>query len=156
MTKDRFASASARQLATSLGLDGATIIGTGSGGAVTVSDVRAAAPRTPSDLADRGGELYRAVVQEWGLRPDEEALLLAAARTVDELAILESALAESSPVVVGSRGQVRAHPLVSQVREHRLALRLLLASLSLDEDVKKDGAERSHAGRKLALLRHHG
>lgn len=158
MTNDRYASASARRLAASLKLDEATIVGTGNGGAITVSDVRAAAPQTPSDLGEHGAALYRLIDGEWKLRPDELALLLAAARTVDELTILESALAISSPVVEGSRGQVRAHPLVSQVREHRLTLRLLLSSLRLDEDNAKnaDGAERSHAGRKLALLRHHG
>jgi len=160
VTRDRFASPSARQLAASLELDGGTIVGTGHGGAITVSDVRAAAPQTPDDLGDHGAALYRVIDREWKLRSDELALLLAAARTVDELAILESALAASSPVVEGSRGQVRAHPLVSQVREHRLTLRLLLSSLRLEsrEDAaeKSDGAERSNAGRKLALIRHNG
>ena len=102
--------------------------------------------------------LWRAVRGEWTLRPDEEVLLVAACRTVDELTKFEAALAEAEPVVAGSRGQTRAHPLVSAVREHRRVLRELPGSLGLAEADALAGEgrpdlARSHAGRQLVRQR---
>lgn len=154
-----FASEAARRLAASLGLERMSIAGTGRNGAVTVDDVRNAVPAVPEGLGEHGAALYRRVQAEWDLRPDEEAILLAAARTVDELTILEAAMTKAKPVVQGSKGQPRANPLVHQVREHRLALRLLLSSLGIreaeaDAPGASKSASRSNAGRQLALIRH--
>jgi hypothetical protein len=158
---DGFASVAARELAVQLGFEEVELIGTGRDGAVTIADVRKAAPPTPDGLADAGATLYRAVRREWQLRPDEHALLIEACRTIDELEAIERALRKASPVVTGSRGQARAHPLLSAAREHRLALRLLLASLGIEDAeadagrARGDASARSSAGRKLALIRHH-
>lgn len=155
---DRFASPAARRLAADHSLSDVAIVGTGRDGLVTVADVRRAAPTIPDGLGDAGLNLWRAVRGEWTLRPDEEALLVAACRTIDELGRLEEALAEAAPVAVGSRGQARAHPLVSAVREHRRVLRELLGSLGLAEadaiagEGRPDLA-RSHAGRQLVRQR---
>ena len=154
-----FASAAARRLAEEYGLDGVEILGTGGGGQVTLADVRAAIPPVPDGLGEHGAAFSLRVLAQWKLRPDELELLAAAARTIDELHRLEEALAEASPVVPGSRGQVRAHPLVKECREHRLALRQLLgasgigiaeASAGGRDDL---GLARSDAGRKLAAQR---
>lgn len=155
---DRFASPAARRLAAEHGLSEVGIVGTGRDGLVTVADVRRAAPVVPAGLGDAGLTLWRAVRSEWTLRPDEEALLVAACRTVDELGRLEEALADASPVVAGSRGQTRAHPLVSAVREHRRVLRELLGSLGLAEADALAGEgrpdlARSQAGRQLVRQR---
>ncbi len=155
---DHFASQAARRLAAELALGAAGIVGTGRDGLITVADVRGAAPVVPHGLGDAGVKLWRAVRSEWTLRPDEEALLVAACRTIDELAKLEATLAEASPTVQGSRGQTRANPLVSAVREHRRVLRELLGSLGLAEadaiagEGRSDLA-RSHAGRQLVRQR---
>lgn len=155
---NRFSSASAQALAEQLGLDRAGIIGTGRGGAVTIADVRRfAPPAPPEDLGDAGATLWRQVRRDYMLRADEEVLLVSACRTLDELGRLEQKLASTSLTVSGSKGQIRPHPLIAEVRAHRLALKQLLGSLGIDEadaDAGDRGQERSHAGRKLALLRH--
>jgi hypothetical protein len=153
-----FASAAAQRLATDLGLDDITIIGTGRGGKVTLADVRDALPSAPSGLSDAGARLWLNVQARWQLRPDEETILREACRTVDELSRLEAAMDDTSPTVPGSRGQVRAHPLVRELREHRLALRQLLGGLGLSEadaaaGVASEGQLRSNAGRQLARKR---
>ena len=160
---DRFASAAARRLALELGLGDVAIVGTGRDGRVTISDVRRATqPLTPDDgvegLDDAGRGLWKAVRAEWQLRPDEEALLRAACRTLDELGSLEAALVDASPTVTGSRGQLRPHPLLSTTREHRRLLRELLGSLGLaeadaDAGEARPSLARSHAGRQLARQR---
>lgn len=96
-------------------------------------------PRAPSGLAAAGRRLWRTVVGRYDLRPDEAALLAAAARTADELAVLEAALEDSPPVVVGSTGQPRPNGLFGEVRAHREILRRLLADLDVPED--EDQAE---------------
>ncbi len=158
MAKDRFASPAAAALAIELGLDGVEIVGTGRAGKVTAEDVRRAAPPgPPSDLGTAGQELWGAVWAEWDLRSDEDRLLLAACRTVDELGRMEATLADADLVVEGSKGQVRPHPLIAEVRQHRLALRQLLRSLGIEDAEGAEGSDaaaaRSTAGRKLARQR---
>jgi pyruvate/2-oxoglutarate dehydrogenase complex dihydrolipoamide acyltransferase (E2) component len=161
VTADRFASSAARELAVQLGLAEVAIVGTGRNGRVTVADVRRLAPPdAPAGLGEAGRAFWLAVRREWKLRADEDVLLLAACRTLDELAPLERALADASPVVAGSRGQVRPHPLIAEVRAHRLALRQLLAALGLAEADASSGdaavraaSARSSAGRQLARHR---
>jgi pyruvate/2-oxoglutarate dehydrogenase complex dihydrolipoamide acyltransferase (E2) component len=157
-SSDRFASGAARHLAAELGLDEVALIGSGREGRVTIEDVRKAAPPVPAGLGEEGRHLWVAIRRDWKLRPDEEVVLVAACRTVDELGRLEAAAVEAPATVLGSRGQVRAHPLLGEVRAHRAVLRHLLASLALREAaaaVPGDGfgQARSHAGRQLARQR---
>jgi hypothetical protein len=163
MGADRFASPVARALALELGLDEVEILGTGRAGSVTLADVRSAAPSIPAGLDDAGAAFWRDVHTDWKLRPDEEQLLLAACRTIDELARLETALHAASVVVRGSKGQDRAHPLVREIREHRLALKQLLGAAGIGISESGAGAPageraraRSDAGRQLAYMRHRG
>jgi hypothetical protein len=155
----RYASAAAEALALEHGLDNVEIIGTGRDGLVTLADVRALIPEPPAGLGESGTALWLRVHRDWRLRPDEEELLLAACRTIDETARLEFALAGADVVVTGSRGQSRAHPLVREIREHRLALKQLLGAagigisdLTADGEIDR-GAARSAAGRALARQR---
>jgi hypothetical protein len=155
-----FASPAAARLAHELGLGDVAIVGTGRDGRVTIGDVRRLAPVVPAGLGEAGAAFWLKVRRDWRLRPDEEQLLLAACRTIDELERLQAALAEASPVVPGSRGQERAHPLVRELREHRLALKQLLGAAGIgiaqagEEDDEHDyGVMRSHAGRQLARQR---
>jgi hypothetical protein len=59
-----------------------------------------------------------------------------AVRTADELDRLERAVRKLPELTVrGSTGQPRAHPLLAEVRSHRLLLERLCGSLNLpDED----------------------
>lgn len=108
----------------------------------------------PDGLAEAGLGLWESVQDGYELRADEERLLEAACRTQDELVTLEAALVGVDPVVAGSTGQDRPHPLYAEVRAHRLALRQLLTAVGLDEEDESAGASRSHAGRQLARQRH--
>jgi len=150
----RYASKAAADLAEQLGLGDVEIAGTGRDGAVTVEDVRTLIPEAPADLGEAGAALWQELAAELELRPDERRLLLAAARTLDEVGRMEAALAEADLVVAGSKGQSRPHPLIGEVRAHRLALRSLMASIGItDEGAGDRDAERSNAGRKLARQR---
>jgi hypothetical protein len=155
---ERFASPTAAALAAELGLEGVGIVGTGKDGAVTAADVRAAAPPGPPPGLDEAGQLlWREVRGRWDLRPDEDRLLAAACSTLDEIGRLEEALVDADLVVEGSKGQTRPHPLIAEVRAHRLALRQLLGSLGIEEAEGEAGTDhgeaRSSAGRKLAGIR---
>ena len=155
----RFASAAARALADEFGLDVDECVGTGRDGRVTLADVRALAPPDPPDgIGEAGAALWRAVRADYDLRADEEAILASACRTLDEIGRLEAKLGSVSLTVSGSRGQVRPHPLLSEVRAHRLAFKQLLAAIGIDEANAAgggggEGAARSHAGRQLARQR---
>ncbi len=114
------------------------------------------ASRAPERLDSAGRSLWSDVTAAYELRPDEERILAAACRTLDETGRLERALKRAKPTVAGSKGQDRPNPLYGEVRAHRLALKGLLIAVGLEEDDASAGAERSHAGRKLARQRWSG
>ncbi|MEX2106543.1 MAG: E3 binding domain-containing protein [Solirubrobacterales bacterium] len=151
-----FASAKAAELAGALGLDAEQITGTGRDGAVTIEDVRRAGPEpAPDDLGPAGRHLWDGITGEYQLRADEAAQLLAACRLADEAARMEAALDGADVVTTGSKGQIRPHPLVAELRAHRLAMGRLLSALGLvDPPLEGEGEiAGSVAGRKLARAR---
>lgn len=109
--------------------------------------------RVPAGLNAGGRALWSDIQAAYELRADEERLLAAACRTLDETARLERALKRAPATVAGSTGQTRPNPLFGEVRAHRLTLKGLLVAVGLEEDDASAGAERSHAGRKLARQR---
>ena len=90
-------------------------------------------PRAPAGLGATGKRLWRSVTGELELRSDERAVLDAACRMADELAVIEAALAEAPATVVGSMGQPKAHPLFAEARQHRAELRRLLGSFRVED-----------------------
>jgi hypothetical protein len=96
-------------------------------------------PKAPRGLKTRGRKLWADVLADHELRPDELAVLAAAARTADELTTLETELATAPVVVAGSTGQERPNPLFRETREHRKTLAALLKQLGLTE-TGEDGA----------------
>lgn len=115
------------------------------------------AQRAPAGLGKAGRHLWRRITDGLRLRADELVLLEAACRTADDLAELEAALREAQPVVTGSMGQERAHPLYAEVRASREALRRLLGSLNVPEaeglGSEWDGLTASSRARKAARAR---
>lgn len=108
----------------------------------------------PDDLRDAGAALWSAVTAKYALRADELPLLAEMARTVDDLATMREALAESGPVVVGSKGQPRPNPLLAEVRGSRLLLVRLASQLGLpDDDVQAGATPASRKAARAANLR---
>ena len=90
--------------------------------------------RAPTKLGAQGLALWKAVVSVYDLRADELRILEAACREQTLLAKMQKKLDASDLVVSGSMGQLVPHPLLSEVRQHRTALRSLLAQLKLPDD----------------------
>ncbi|WP_307218433.1 hypothetical protein [Microbacterium sp. SORGH_AS_0888] len=91
-------------------------------------------------------------VVDWDDR-ELEVLALAVAQA-DDIQKLEALLADQGLLVVGSQGQVRMNPLITEIRLQRAQLGKYLAELRIpsDDDVAKDpkkqrAAEAMHAKR---------
>jgi hypothetical protein len=115
-------------------------------------------PAAPPGLRTGGRRLWADVVAGWDLRPDELIVLERACRVRDRLDRLDAALAKAPDVVdVGSRGQARVHPAVSELRQQELVLAGLLDRLRLTEpSAEGPVGGRSTAARELALRRWRG
>jgi hypothetical protein len=100
-------------------------------------------------------QLWESVVETYVLTPSELAMLEQAARTTDELVRLEQAIRELPDLTAkGSAGQLKPHPLLSEVRAHRTLLERLTTSLALPNVDEKEGATAAqrHA-RRAAVAR---
>lgn len=114
-------------------------------------------PAPPAGLGTDGRELWRSIVRDFDLGDDELAVLAAACHTRDELASLQVELV-GQPLLIDGHGQVRAHPLLAELRAHRALLARLLKQLDLpaqndedDDDELLTAAEhRKRAARKAA------
>lgn len=98
-------------------------------------------PAVPSRLGPEAKALWRDVVNEYELRPDELRVLEDACREVDLIEALrkELGVGTGSLLVKGSTGQPVASPLLREIRQHRTALARLLASLRLAADEPDEG-----------------
>ncbi len=90
-------------------------------------------PPAPTGLASGGRALWREVVANHELRADHRRILLDACREADLVDDLQAALKGSPRTVKGSMGQEVIHPLISELRQHRMALNTLLRGLSLSD-----------------------
>lgn len=90
----------------------------------------------PDGLAKAGSALWVAVVSKYTLRVDELAVLEAACKTADKVAMLEDAWVElGRPYMTrGSMGQDVIHPLIGEQRTQNAALAALLGKLKLPDD----------------------
>ena len=87
--------------------------------------------KVPSGLAAGGQKLWREIAEGHPLRPDHRRILLDACHEADFIDRLQSDLASAPTTTKGSMGQLVAHPVPSQLKEHRMALNTLLRSLAL-------------------------
>jgi hypothetical protein len=94
----------------------------------------------PAGLEASGERLWTAVTTPYVLAPSELSILTEACRTSDELDRLETAVRELPELVVpGSTGQPKVHPLLEEVRRHRLLLERLVAALNLPDNTQLVG-----------------
>jgi hypothetical protein len=84
----------------------------------------------PAGLGEAGSALWADVMSRYDFSsPADYNALAAAARMADQIARLEDALAVADVVITGSTGQDRVHPLIGEVRAHRLAQQRILSAL---------------------------
>jgi len=94
----------------------------------------------PTGLRAPGKRLWSAVVESFVLNAAELALLEQACRTADELDRLERAVRGLPELTsTGSTGQLKPHPLLAEVRAHRLLLERLTGALALPDEDEESG-----------------
>lgn len=98
------------------------------------------APTAPAGLEPSGIALWKSITTGYQFRPDELAVLEDACRTADIITAMEKAWAEDGrPMTTrGSQGQLVAHPLISELRQHRAARATLLRQLKLPDEGSTD------------------
>jgi len=109
----------------------------------------------PDNLDARGSALWTQITGRYSLRPDELAILADACHEADIIELLKAEFETSDLRTTGSMGQDVIAPHVSEIRQHRNTLKVLLAQLRLpDEDGgKASGDTASDAGRALVNQR---
>ena len=111
--------------------------------------------KPPTGLKTPGKRLWLSVATKYVLTAAETEMLGQACRTADESDRLERAVrALPELVTTGSTGQLKPHPLLAEVRAHRLLLERLTTALNLPDDTEEVGTRASsqHA-RKAAESR---
>jgi hypothetical protein len=105
--------------------------------------------KPPTGLRAPGRRLWLSLAERYVLTPAELANLAEACRTKDELDRLERAVrALTELTTTGSAGQIKPHPLLAEVRAHRLLLERLTTALALpDEDEAGMRPGQKHAQR---------
>jgi hypothetical protein len=91
----------------------------------------------PRGLKAGGRRLLVPVTTDFDLDESASAVLTEAAYTVDLLAELRAKLADNSVLIDSNQG-VRVHPLIVEVRQQRLALGKLIASIGLPRHLVDD------------------
>jgi hypothetical protein len=111
----------------------------------------------PPGLKASGKRLWAAVATKYVLTPAELEMLGQACRTADELDRLERAVRQLSELTVrGSTGQPKAHPLLEEVRRHRVLLERLTGALCLPNEDEAAGRSPSQKhGQKAINARWH-
>lgn len=103
--------------------------------------------KPPTRLSKSAHALWDDVTSEWDLRPDELRMLEDACREASLVDRIERELS-AGLLTLGSTGQVRAHPLLGEVRQHRVAMSQLLSRLNLpdaDAEGRAQDARSQHA-----------
>ena len=106
----------------------------------------------PKNLGTAGKQLYADIASNWVLRPDEQRVLQDACAQADLVDELAAAMDGQPYLVKGSQGQSVINPLISEQRQHRLALASLIKQLRLPDAADTPEA-RSTAARAAANAR---
>jgi hypothetical protein len=108
---------------------------------------------TPESLGAAGAEIWQSIAGNYTLRPDEKNTLLDVCEMSDMVAALKAAWAEDGKplTATGSMGQLVTHPLISEIRTHRMARNALWRQLKLpDESGVKPNQQRDAANSRWA------
>lgn len=88
----------------------------------------------PRGLKAAGRKLWKATAESFELREDELVTLKAACAEADLIERMEKALETADLTVTGSMGQLVAHPLVQELRQHRSTMAGLLRGMKLPDE----------------------
>lgn len=105
----------------------------------------------PRGMKAAGRKLWKATTDKYEMREDELVTLKAACAEADLIERMEKELQSESLTVSGSMGQLVAHPLVQELRQHRATMARLLIGLKLPDD--DQGAEKKNQQREAANAR---
>ena len=94
----------------------------------------------PRGLKASGKKLWTATTEKYEMREDELLVLKDACGEADLIDRMARALEDEDLTVKGSMGQLVAHPLVQELRQHRTTLATLLGKLKLPDDGEGAGA----------------
>jgi P27 family predicted phage terminase small subunit len=108
-------------------------------------------PPAPSGLKGRGHGLWRRIVADYDLSPADLEVLGEACKVANVCDDLDQVLARDGLTVLGSKGQPRTHPALTELRGQRGQLSMLLAQLRLPGEVLE--APASVRARKAATSR---
>lgn len=108
--------------------------------------------KTPAGLAAAGRKLWTAIVDDYELDEHESALLLEAARTVDQLNLLQDSVATDGVVIESPQG-AKAHPALVEARQQRIALARILSALRLPDDDSGKKPQQRQGARGLYTIR---
>lgn len=108
-------------------------------------------PNAPNGLGTVGKKVWKAVLAEYSLRPDELRVLEHACREEDLIERLAKALDSDELVVSGSMGQPVVNGLVDQLSKHRSTAARLYKQLGLSDD--SASGSRSTSARAAAKAR---
>lgn len=112
------------------------------------------AATAPKGLGTKARRVWREITKTYDLRLDELRILEDACREVDLIERLEDELDGEPLTVTGSMGQLVAHPLVQELRQHRSVLARLLAQLKLpDAPAEGEGGDEDEGRRRSASAR---
>lgn len=105
----------------------------------------------PHGLGNRGRALWRDVMTQYTLRPDEIALLRNLCNAVDQLHRIELRLKAEHVTSTGSSGQLVGHPLLAEWRAHTDTIQRLVKQLHLPDIDRKQPRKPKMGGRVQAL-----
>jgi hypothetical protein len=109
--------------------------------------------RAPSGLGPSGRALWRQIHAEYGLAPHETVILVQCCRVADRLDAIEHELTGADLTVLGSVGQLKAHPLLAEQRAQMRVLESLSRALSIPLPNEEIGRRRSPTAREAAIQR---
>jgi hypothetical protein len=88
--------------------------------------------RPPSPLGPAGSRLWVSITDKYELSQAELALLWQASRCADQIDVLDE-LAAGQPMVLTAKGDSVVNPAVTEVRQQRVLLSRLIASMRIPE-----------------------
>jgi hypothetical protein len=91
----------------------------------------------PEGLQAGGQEFWTAIIDKFALVDHELVILKEACRTIDLLDSLQAAIDRDGPLQRWGEGS-RAHPAAPELRQHRIALARLVATLGIPDDPDSD------------------